>query len=145
MENEWAGALKEAPPLNVSVVIEPVYFGKAQRPDSFQIVYTIEGRDEAEKKIKNEGTQKPSVCYTKKLNPDLFLKVYSEDAQGYVSRTVDEEGYIQWQPMPQKEPVDFHTIENRIGFQLNTELKAYYSSYLFFSLLGSFDHNCLDF
>ena len=53
MENEWANALKEDPPLNVSVVIEPVYSGDSLRPDSFRIRYTIEGQDEKRIRIRN--------------------------------------------------------------------------------------------
>ena len=43
MEEEWARALKEVPPRKVTVDIKPVYSGKSLRPDSFDVIYKIEG------------------------------------------------------------------------------------------------------
>ena len=58
MEAKWADALNKVPPKKVRVEIEPVYSGTSQRPDSFKIRYTIEGRKEAEKEIKNKNEGK---------------------------------------------------------------------------------------
>lgn len=54
MENEWANALKESPPRKVSVKIELIYSGNSIRPDSFEVVYEIEGKGIIEKVIKNQ-------------------------------------------------------------------------------------------
>ncbi|MRN53044.1 hypothetical protein GJB61_08550 [Paenibacillus sp. LC-T2] len=55
METEWAKALKEIPPRIVSVRIEPLYSGNSIRPDSFEVVYEIEGKGIFEKIIKNQS------------------------------------------------------------------------------------------
>ncbi|WLR41559.1 T7SS effector LXG polymorphic toxin [Bacillus carboniphilus] len=55
MESEWADALKEIPPRKVSVKIEPIYIENSLRPDSFEIVYKIEGKGIFEKIIKNKS------------------------------------------------------------------------------------------
>ncbi len=54
METEWANALKEEPPRKVKVKISPVYKGDLLRPDSFEIMYHIEGKGFFEKIIKNK-------------------------------------------------------------------------------------------
>ena len=57
LENIWEAALRSEPPQEVYVKIEPVYIGKSKRPDSFNIIYTIDGEIE-EEEIKNEkGTK----------------------------------------------------------------------------------------
>ena len=55
MEEKWADALNKVPPKKVRVEIEPVYSGTSQRPDSFQIRYTIDGQKEAKMEIENSG------------------------------------------------------------------------------------------
>ncbi|TKI50724.1 hypothetical protein FC748_03125 [Lysinibacillus tabacifolii] len=55
METEWANALKETPPKNVYVKIEPVYQGNSQRPSHFDVVYEIEGKEIVEKTIRNQS------------------------------------------------------------------------------------------
>ncbi len=55
METEWANALKETPPRKVSVKIEPIYIETSMRPDSFEIMYEIEGKGIFEKIIKNKS------------------------------------------------------------------------------------------
>lgn len=92
-----------------------------------------------------EYNTKPTVCYTKKLNPDLFLQIYSESENKFIPCMKNASGYIQWQPKLQIETVDFYTIENGVGFKLSKELKDYYSSYLFLSLSGGFARNYFDF
>lgn len=54
METEWANALKEIPPKKVNVKIEPIYSGDSIRPDSFEIVYEIDGK-KFEKLIDNKA------------------------------------------------------------------------------------------
>ncbi|CNL95780.1 DNA/RNA non-specific endonuclease [Yersinia aleksiciae] len=41
MENTWANALKDGKQVNVK--IEPVYSGDSVRPESFNVIYTING------------------------------------------------------------------------------------------------------
>lgn len=55
METEWASALKERPPRKVFVKIEPIYVGNSLRPNSFEIVYEIEGKGIFEKIIRNKS------------------------------------------------------------------------------------------
>ncbi|MCY7864521.1 ribonuclease YeeF family protein [Bacillus spizizenii] len=55
MENEWAAALKEEPPRKVSVRIRPKYLGDSLRPDSFEVIYRIEGKGLFKKFIKNQA------------------------------------------------------------------------------------------
>ncbi|WP_212977188.1 DNA/RNA non-specific endonuclease [Paenibacillus azoreducens] len=55
METVWANALKEVPPKKVSVKIEPVYSGNSMRPDSFEVIYQIEGKRPVQKTIKNQA------------------------------------------------------------------------------------------
>ena len=54
MEEEWASALKEVPPRKVTVDIQPVYSGKSLRPDSFKVIYEIEGKMPEVKTILNQ-------------------------------------------------------------------------------------------
>ncbi|MCU7558153.1 DNA/RNA non-specific endonuclease, partial [Macrococcus capreoli] len=54
MEKDWANALKEIPPKQVKVKIEPVYSGDSLRPDRFKVRYTI-GEEKHFKNIVNEG------------------------------------------------------------------------------------------
>ena len=84
---------------------------------------------------------KPTVYYTKKLNPELFLQVYNKIEARFIPCEKDVNGYIQWQPMPQGEPVDFNVIENHVGFALKEELRSYYSTYLFLELRGGIGRN----
>jgi hypothetical protein len=55
METVWANALKETPRRKVSVKIEPIYSGNSLRPDSFEVVYKIEGKRPVKKTIKNQA------------------------------------------------------------------------------------------
>lgn len=55
METEWVNALNEKPPKKVTVKIEPIYSGSSMRPDSFEVVYEIEGKGILEKTIKNQS------------------------------------------------------------------------------------------
>ncbi|WIJ63453.1 DNA/RNA non-specific endonuclease [Serratia nevei] len=51
MENTWANALKDGKQVNVK--IEPVYTGSNQRPDSFNVTYSIDGARPVIKDISN--------------------------------------------------------------------------------------------
>lgn len=53
MEKDWAKALKETPPKNVTVNIEPIYLGKSLRPDRFKVMYEIEGKALRRRTIEN--------------------------------------------------------------------------------------------
>ncbi|MCM3603315.1 DNA/RNA non-specific endonuclease [Robertmurraya korlensis] len=55
METEWANALKEIPPKKVSVKIKPVFVGNSLRPDSYRVVYEIEGKGIFKKIIENRA------------------------------------------------------------------------------------------
>ncbi|EPX1287305.1 DNA/RNA non-specific endonuclease [Escherichia coli] len=51
MENTWANALKDGKQVNVK--IEPVYTGENKRPDSFSVIYSIDGGRPVIKDISN--------------------------------------------------------------------------------------------
>ena len=53
IENEWARALSEVPPLKVEIKIKVLYEGKDIRPSSFEVSYKIDGRTLPIKKISN--------------------------------------------------------------------------------------------
>jgi len=55
MEKEWANALKEVPPKNVSVNIKLIYSSNSMRPDSFTIRYQIEGKRQVRLVIQNKS------------------------------------------------------------------------------------------
>ena len=43
IEDEWAAALKETPPKEVTVDVEVIYSGNDMRPEKFKVKYTIDG------------------------------------------------------------------------------------------------------
>lgn len=53
MEMTWADALKEVPPKQVRVRIEPIYSGESLRPDKFKVKFTVDNKY-FEKTIINE-------------------------------------------------------------------------------------------
>jgi hypothetical protein len=53
----------------------------------------------------------------------------------YVSEP-DKDGYAEWQPKLQTEPVDFETIEKELGFKINLQIKEFLSTYWFMPLEG---------
>ncbi|RXK18392.1 DNA/RNA non-specific endonuclease [Macrococcus sp. DPC7161] len=53
MEMTWADALKEVPPKQVRVKIEPIYSGESLRPDKFKVKFTVDNKY-FEKTIINE-------------------------------------------------------------------------------------------
>ncbi len=55
METEWANALKKVPPKKVSVKIKLVFVGASLRPDSFKVIYEIEGKGIFKKTIENRA------------------------------------------------------------------------------------------
>ncbi|WP_186575723.1 DNA/RNA non-specific endonuclease [Aquibacillus kalidii] len=55
METEWANALKEIPPKKVSIKIKPVFVGNSLRPESYRVVYEIEGKGIFKKIIENRA------------------------------------------------------------------------------------------
>lgn len=52
IEDEWAAALKEIPPKEVTVDVEIIYAGNDMRPDKFIVNYFIDG-EPVSKVIKN--------------------------------------------------------------------------------------------
>ena len=55
MEKEWANALKETPPKNVSVKINPIYKGNSMRPTEIKVRYKI-GNEMTTRTIPNPKT-----------------------------------------------------------------------------------------
>ena len=53
---------------------------------------------------------------------------------GLVISEPDRDGYYQWQPVEHINPVDFASIESKLGFSLHQDLKTFVSSYYYFML-----------
>ncbi|MDE5583888.1 MAG: SecY-interacting protein Syd [Ruminococcus sp.] len=68
------------------------------------------------------------------------------DVKGvYLPGTIDEEGYIQWQPKLQTESVDFESIEKELQLTIHPHLKEYFSTYWFMQLSGYVGENSYSF
>lgn len=50
--------------------------------------------------------------------------------------TLDDEGYAQWKPKLQENPVSFEIVEKELGFTIHTQIKDYLSTYWFLALDG---------
>uniref|UniRef100_UPI003734D5B9 DNA/RNA non-specific endonuclease n=1 Tax=Vibrio atypicus TaxID=558271 RepID=UPI003734D5B9 len=46
MENRWAKALNGDPPKTVKIDIQPIYEGNSKRPEAFEVIYEIDGKEE---------------------------------------------------------------------------------------------------
>lgn len=53
---------------------------------------------------------------------------------GLIISEPDREGYYQWKPLEQTTPVDFASIESKLGFGLHKDIKEFISSYFYFML-----------
>lgn len=53
---------------------------------------------------------------------------------GLIISEPDREGYYQWKPLEQTTPVDFASIESKLGFGLHKNIKEFISSYFYFML-----------
>ena len=58
---------------------------------------------------------------------------------GLVISEPDRDGYYQWKPQEQTVPVDFTSIEAKLGFSIHKDIKALVSSYFYFMLEGDID------
>lgn len=58
---------------------------------------------------------------------------------GLVISEPDRDGYYQWKPIKQTNPVDFAGIESGLGFPLHRDLKELVSGYFYFMLEGQKD------
>ena len=67
----------------------------------------------------------PIVTYTDQINKALLVG------------EVNEDGEIQWKARKQTENIDWSKIEKIVGFEINEELKEYYSTFCFFTITGS--------
>ena len=75
----------------------------------------------------------PSVPYSESLNKSLIVS------------SEDEEGYVEWKPARQTKPVDWAAAEAASGFEICSELKEYYSSWLFLRMNGPAGKAVLEF
>jgi len=82
--------------------------------------------------IKTYGA-KPSCSYTDRLNKALLVSEPNEDKE------------VEWLPKLQDVLVIWKDIEDKLGFIVCDELKAYYSTYLFLSMAGKFGSGYLYF
>ena len=75
----------------------------------------------------------PTVAYSDELNKSLII---SEQ---------DEDGEVQWKPLEQTTPIEWELIEEKLGFSMCEELKAYYSAYFFLMMSGKLGNCVLNF
>ena len=54
----------------------------------------------------------------------------------YISGTLDSEGYAEWQPVLQDEPIMFEDLESELGFTIHPHIKQYFTTYWFMQLAG---------
>lgn len=69
---------------------------------------------------------KPTLYYSDSLNKALMIS------------EIDENEEVQWLPIQQTQLLNWREIEDQLGFSVCDELKAYYTTYFFFSLNGEF-------
>lgn len=70
---------------------------------------------------------KPTVPYSETCNKKLYIGM------------PDEDGEIQWAPQEQRNVFEWDNVEREIGFALCQELKDYYNTYYFLSLVGTYE------
>lgn len=58
---------------------------------------------------------------------------------GLVIAGPDRDGYYQWKPQEQTVPIDFASIEAKLGFSIHKDIKEFVSSYFYFMLGGDMD------
>ncbi len=75
----------------------------------------------------------PTITYTNKLNKKLLISKPNAD------------GKVEWKPLLQETKPDWKKIEKKLGFNICSELKEYYSTYLFCNLEGKIGDKELDF
>ena len=75
----------------------------------------------------------PTVAYSDQQNKSLIV---SEP---------DEDGEVQWKPQEQTDPIEWGSIEEKLGFSVCEELKAYYSAYCFLMMSGKLGDCLLNF
>ena len=55
----------------------------------------------------------------------------------YISGTLDREGYAEWLPVLQDEPIMFEDLESELGFKIHPDIKQYFTTYWFMRLVGN--------
>ena len=69
----------------------------------------------------------PKILYSEKLNKELMLT------------EPDENGEVEWQPVPVEDEIDLGDIEDELCFSLHGDLPDYYTKFLFLKLDGYVD------
>lgn len=75
--------------------------------------------------LKKKGMPPKAPCNEEKFPTGLFLL-----------ETLDDEGYAQWKPKLQENPVSFEIVEKELGFTIHPQIKDYLSTYWFLALDG---------
>ncbi len=81
------------------------------------------------------------IRYNMEKNGHLPQAVYvkATDAEGmYISGSINEEGYAQWQPVPQKNAPDLSEMQEKLGFEINEQILQFFTSYFFIGISGRF-------
>lgn len=55
----------------------------------------------------------------------------------YISGTLNSEGYAEWQPVLQDEPIIFEDLESELGFKIHPDIKKYFTIFWFMLLAGN--------
>ena len=61
----------------------------------------------------------------------VYMKECDVKGGIYLPNTIDEFGYVQWQPVLQKQSVDFAQLESELGFKIHKSIKEFHSIYWF--------------
>ena len=77
--------------------------------------------------FKKEFGSLPIASYTDNVDPRIVLT------------PPDDEGLVAWKIVKQSHNQDWPTLERRLRFSINADLKDYYSSFLFLQLSGRID------
>lgn len=82
-------------------------------------------------RYRNEYGTHPKTVYLSKC-----------DKKGiYISGTLDCEGYAEWLPVLQDEPIMFDDLEKEVGFKIHSDIKQYFTTYWFMQLAGKRGEN----
>ena len=75
----------------------------------------------------------PRIPYNKAINESLLIPGSLRN------------GYVQWQPLQQETKVDLSDLEQRLNLSIHPQIKQYFTSYWFLSLIGDIGNITLEF
>ncbi len=82
--------------------------------------------------------------FCQKENGCMPKTVYVEkcDLHGiYITESLDSEGYAEWQPILQNRFTDLGEVEKELGFEINEQIKHFFTTYWFMQMYGNYNGN----